>query len=95
VKDEKLTEGYCIKWCLTQGIFRTDAKGFEAYGRARYARVIGCADLLIVGREWFASKEEAGAAAREMAANKIRSLEKIIEKMRTLAEAPKWRKQEP
>lgn len=87
VEREKQTV-WITKYALTSGIEKTTAKkvyknSIEVSG-VTYSKGVQKTTQYFHGNEWHRTEEEAIARVRVMIANKIKSLEKSLEKMRKL-----------
>ena len=84
--------GYMTKYALTQGIVEVEVDK-PRNDEARYVYTKTTYRIqLIVGKDFFESKVDAEAMAKNMAERKVASLEKSLAKMKKLADTPKWGK---
>jgi hypothetical protein len=84
--------GYCVKYALNEGIIPISGESYTGVHGDNYCKTRRYS-LLKIGRDFFEERSLAEAVAREMASNKVKSLEKQLTKMRALALAPKWAKE--
>jgi flavin-binding protein dodecin len=81
-------EGYMTKYCLSRGIEEVHVEDTHD-GIYRYT--VGMYRIqLKVGSEFFESKDDAEANARERARKKVKSLRRAMERMKRLEQQPLW-----
>ena len=78
-----MSKVWISKYALTQGIYEMEIDHMSEDGRAVYGKAWTEA-YHGEGREWHRTKEDAVKRAEEMRIRKIKSLEKQIEKIKSL-----------
>ncbi len=91
LKPGQMVKGFCTKYALSRGVVACTAEVPEHGGNYVYARSSGLgATQMRVNKTFFTGKEEAEAAARQMAKNKLKSLALEKAKLEVLAITPKY-----
>lgn len=83
-------KGFCVKYCLTVGIFAVEGE----IAQVEYVSgvdTLGGRFFLKLGRDFFYTRAEAEERAKDMAFAKEKSLEKAITKIGAYVTSPKWR----